>query len=519
MHVGKRQSLSGVIGWTAVVLVALGSVSRAGAQPKDLGIFEAQTDIGNVHPAGTAAQVSDQTYRLSSSGANLWMGHDDFHLLWKKVEGDVSLTAEIQFAPARADSNPHRKAVLIFRQSLEPDSVYADVALHGSGETALQYRHAAGDTTQEISFTQEAPRRIRLEKRGDTITVFASAGDEPLHQVGASVPLHLEGSFYAGLGLCAHNPEAVETATFSHVTLQKLNSPSTKSQKALYSSLQTIAIDHNARNAYVAQTAKGQLEAPNWSRDGKMLVYNTAGKIWTVPVQGGTAKSIDIGAAGDCTGSHGLSPDGALLAVTCTTPEHPGRRVYVVAAGGGQPHMLTQNPDSYFHSWSPDGKTIAFTRPNHHGGGNIFTIPAAGGEETALTQGDGISDDPDYSADGQYIYFNSDRAGGMQIWRMKADGSHPEQVTFDEKRNWTPHPSPDGKSILILSYDKDVTGHPANKLVTLRILDVASRKVRDLVQIVGGAGSDNVPNWAPDGQHFAFVSFQWLPESETGSTE
>ena len=98
---------------------------------------------------------------------------------------------------------------------------------------------------------------------------------------------------------------------------------------------------------------------------------------------------------------------------------------------------------------------------------------------------------------------------------MRADGSRPEQVTFDGMSSWTPHPSPDGKSILILSFGKGVTGHPANKDVTLRILDLAEGKTRDLVQIVGGSGSDNVPDWAPDGAHFAFVSYQMLPEDNT----
>jgi Tol biopolymer transport system component len=235
-----------------------------------------------------------------------------------------------------------------------------------------------------------------------------------------------------------------------------------------------IAIDNNARMAFVIQTGKGQIEAPNWSRDGKTLIFNRGGKLWSVPAVEGEgsiaeATPIDIGNASDCTGSHGLSPDGIWLAMTCTTPDHPGRRVYILPAAGGAPRMVTANPDSYFHSWSPDGKTILFTRPSH-GTLNIFAISADGGAETALTTGAGVSDDPDFSADGQWIYFNSDRAGGMQIWRIRADGSTPEQVTFDEKHNWTPHPSPDGKSILILSYDKDVTGHAANKDVTLRII-------------------------------------------------
>jgi TolB protein len=483
------------------------------------GAFEGQSDVGAVNPAGHGLfDPATGVYTIASSGANLWSTTDSFHLVWKKISGDVSLTADIRLAPPSGSSSPHRKALLIFRQSLDPDSMYADVAVHGNGETALQYRRNKGDTTQDIAFDLGAPKTVRLEKRGDTITLFVSMKGEPLHQAGASVRLHFTEPFYAGLGVCAHQDGAVEQATFSHVELTPLTPPANPRPRTLYSTLQTIAIDNNARMAFVILTGKGYMEAPNWSRDGKTLIFDRDGHIWTVPATGGEPTALDIGDATGCTGSHGLSPDGKWLAMTCTTPEHPGRRVYVVPSSGGAPHMVTENPDSYFHSWSPDGKTILFTRPAK-GSINIFAIPAEGGAETPRTTGSGTSDDPDYSPDGKFIYFNSDRAGGMQIFRMRPNGQNPEQVTFDDRRNWTAHPSPDGRSILILSYPSDVTGHPANKDVTLRIFDTHTGKIRDLVEIVGGSGTDNVPNWAPDGAHFAFVSFQMLPVEEDGSSE
>jgi len=523
------------------------SIGAAQTRGGGLGIFVNQSDVGSVVPPGVASfDAATGVYTIRSAGANLWVNVDGFHFVWKKVSGDVSLTADVKLADASPTASPHRKALLMFRQTLDPDAMYADAAVHGSGETALQYRRNKGDTTQDIAFNIGAPQRLRLEKRGDTITLFLSAHGEPLHQVGATIKLHFDGEFYAGLGVCAHNKDAVEQATFAHVELQPLTASiapatavpatpaptptSAPAPMALYSTLQTIAIDNNARMAFVIQTGKGQMEAPNWSRDGKTLIFNRAGKLWSVPAAEGNgsiaeATPIDIGNASDCTGSHGLSPDGKWIAMTCTTPDHPGRRVYIVPAAGAivpatgsAPRIVTANPDSYFHSWSPDGKTILFTRPSH-GTLNIFAISPDGGAETALTMGAGVSDDPDFSADGQWIYFNSDRAGGMQIWRMRPDGSAPEQVTFDEKHNWTAHPSPDGKSILILSYDKDVTGHAANKDVTLRIINVADGKIRDLVEIVGGSGSDNVPNWAPDSTHFAFVSYQFLPADDNGSTQ
>lgn len=499
-------------------------IARPQSAGSSLGNFDSQSDVGSVRPPGVATfDPATGVYTLQSAGANLWAQVDAFHFVWKKVSGDLSLTADVKLADAGPATNPHRKALLMFRQTLDPDSMYADAAIHGSGLTALQYRRDKGDTTQDIEFDIGAPQRLRLEKRGDTITLFLSVHGEPLHQAGASIKLHFDGTFYAGLGLCSHNTDAVEQAAFAHVELQPLTPPATPATKVLYSTLETISIDNKARQATVILTGRGHMEAPNWSRDGKTLIFNRDGKLWSVhatPVVGSLAEAtpIDIGDATDCTGSHGLSPDGKSLAMTCTTPDHPGRRVYIVPAGGGTPRMITANPDSYFHSWSPDGKTILFTRPSH-GALNIYSIPAGGGPETALTTGTGTSDDPDYSPDGHWIYFNSDRAGGMQIFRMRPDGRRAEQVTFDEKRNWTAHPSPDGKSILIISYPNDVSGHPANKDVTLRILNVADGKIRNLVQIIGGAGSDNVPNWSPDGTHFAFVSYQFLPAEDNGSTE
>ena len=251
--------------------------------------------------------------------------------------------------------------------------------------------------------------------------MFLSNHGEPLHQVGASIKMHFDGEFYAGIGVCSHNKDVVETATFSNLKLEDLTQ-SGPGQPVLYSTLQTIGIEDNFRRAMVVATGPGKMEAPNWSRDGKTLIFNRDGHIWTIPVEGGSATILNTSTATNCTGSHGLSPDGTWLAISCSMPGKPETRVYIVPSTGGEPRLLTENPSSYFHSWSPDGKTIAFTRPNHTGGGNIFSIPFEGGTETALTTGNGISDDPDYSPDGKWIYFNSDRAGGLDADLADAAG-------------------------------------------------------------------------------------------------
>jgi Tol biopolymer transport system component len=472
-----------------------------------LGVFEGQTDVGSVTPAGTAVyDAATGVYTLTAAGTNLWSTVDGFHLVWKKMSGDLALSADINFPVTAGEHNPHRKAILIFRQTLDADAVYADAALHGVGLTALQSRTAKGAETTGLELDIAAPRRLRLTKRGDTFTMFMSMAGEPLHPAGASIKLHLDGPFYVGIGLCSHDPNVVEKATFSNLELKEL------APAVLFSALETIGATDSTRREIV-YSEPGRFQAPNWTKDNLNLIFNDSGHMFTIPVKGGTPAKIDTGDATDCTGSHGLSPDGKLLAITCTAPAYAGRHVFIIPSAGGTPRIVTEHPDSYFHSWSPDGKTIAFTRPSH-GSGNILSIPIEGGAETTLTTGTGISDDPDYSADGKYIYFNSDRSGSMEIWRMKADGDQPEQITFDGLNSWTPHPSPDGKWIVFVSYGKGTTGHLANKDVALRILSTADNKIRVLTNFVGGDGSMNVNFWSPDSKNLAFVSYELIPAED-----
>jgi Tol biopolymer transport system component len=134
-----------------------------------------------------------------------------------------------------------------------------------------------------------------------------------------------------------------------------------------------------------------------------------------------------------------------------------------------------------------------------------------GGVETRLTTAQGLDDGPDYSPDGKSIYFNSDRTGHMHIWRMKSDGSDQEQVTKDNWNNWFAHPSPDGKWLVFLSYEPDVSGHPANKDVMLRLMSLSDGKIEVLAKLFGGQGTINVPSWSPDSRNLAFVSYQFEP--------
>jgi hypothetical protein len=462
-----------------------------------------------LHAGSAHYDTAHHAYTLTGSGENMWFTCDAFHFAWKQVSGDITLTADIAF-PEKG-GNPHRKAMLMIRQSLDADSPYADVTLHGEGLTSLQFRDAKGSTTHEIQSNLSAPHRLRIEKRGDFIYVFlASAAGEPLLPSGASIKLPLQGSFYVGIGLCSHDKDAVEKAVFSNVDLA---TPVTSTgPPVLYSTLETVSIASTDRR--VVYTAPSHFEAPNWSHAGASFLFNSEGHIMRLPVTGGTPTTIDTGTATHCNNDHGISPDAQWLAISDSSQPDQQSRVSVVPIGGGMPRLVTQNSPSYWHGWSPDGKTLAFVG-QRNGEFDIYTIPVTGGDEARLTTAKGLDDGPEYSPDGNYIYFNSERTGHMQIWRMHSDASAQEQVTFDDFNNWFPHISPDSKWMVFLSYEKDVTGHPPNKDVQLRAMSLSDGKITVLAKLFGGQGTINVPSWSPDSLKVAFVSYQLLPAEES----
>jgi Tol biopolymer transport system component len=379
--------------------------------------------------------------------------------------------------------------------------------LHGDGLTSLQFREAKGAATHEVQANVSAPGRLRIEKRGKYALMYLASGGEGLKYSGAAVRVSFQEPFLVGIGVCAHDRDATEKAVFSDVELTT-DLPAPAGRPVLYSSLETQAISSTDRR--VVHVTPTRIEAPNWSRDGKSLLFNSGGRILRLSADGGEPQVVDTGFATRCNNDHGVSPDGTMLAIS---DQSQGRRqslIYTLPINGGTPTLITRSGPSYWHGWSPDGKTLAFCG-ERDGEFDIYTIPADGGQETRLTTAKGLDDGPEYSPDGKFIYFNSDRTGTMQIWRMGTDGGGQEQVTSDESNNWFPHPSPDGRYLVFLSFEKDVSGHPENKDVTLRMMSLDSGKIDVLGRFFGGQGTINVPCWSPDGRKIAFVTYQLVP--------
>jgi len=473
-----------------------------GSSRADLGQFERNADVGRVSLPGSARfDEASGRYQITGGGANMWGAEDAFHFTWRQVSGDLRLSTRVAFVGAGGD--PHRKAGWMIRQDFDPNAVYVDAVVHGDGLTSLQYRAEKGGQTREVQTPVKSPTALLLERDGDIFTFSATDASGRLYPVG-SMSVALRDPVYAGLAVCAHDDTRRETAVFSEVEIRTLGAVA-EDERMLESTLEIIAIETGQRR--IVHQAQDHFEAPNWSPDGKTLVFNSHGRLYSIPVEGGTPRMIESGLANRCNNDHGFSPDGKWLALSHNTADR-GSLIYIIPSTGGEPYRVTPRGPSYWHGWSPDGKTLAYCAERNDEY-DVYTIGVQGGPETRLTTAPGLDDGPEYSPDGKYIYFNSVRTGTMRIWRMKPDGTEQEQMTSDEDyADWFPHPSPDGRWLVFLSYDKSVVGHPANKQVTLRLMPTAGGSPRILAHLFGGQGTINVPSWSPDSTQVAFVSYR-----------
>ena len=265
----------------------------------------------------------------------------------------------------------------------------------------------------------------------------------------------------------------------------------------------------------VLESSTELFEAPNWTPDGRHLIVNSAGRLYRVGTRGVELEPIDSGSLTDVNNDHILSPDGQILYVSSQDGH-----LYSLPASGGSPRRITNDHGADFHHYlhgiSPDGRTLAYVGVEPHNGvpgayRNIFTIPSDGGQDTRLTDTPMAADGPEFSPDGQWIFFNREvgAAGGghAQLFKMRPDGTELTQLTFDRRVNWFPHPSPDGTTVLYLSFPTGTLGHPAGRDVILRTVTPDGDDVTDVVSLRGGQGTVNVNSWAPDSDQFAYVAY------------
>jgi TolB protein len=469
-----------------------------------IGLFEKSQDVGVAQPGGVDFDRATLTYRIRGGGANVWGREDGFHFLWRRASGDSQLSADIRFEGA--GQNAHRKVVLMLRQSLAADAPHVSAALHGDGLTSLQFRAQAGGATSEVRAEVSMPARLRILKQGTKILLLTAPAAGAAFQPWATTEFKLEGIYYLGIGICSHEDSVLETAVFTNVAVEHPPAPPLRSHIEVF--------DVKTRKTRRIHTEEGLLEAPNWSRDGKYLLVNARGRLFRIKPEGGKLEALALAESYRANNDHDLSPDGKMLAFSASTPDVPRSRVFVATASGENPRLVTENAPSYFHGWSPDGKHLAFVGQRSFNGVRAFElyrVPASGGAEERLTTAQAYDDGPEYSPDGKWIYFNSDRSGAWDIWRIPASGGGEndklaERITSDPGEDWFPHFSPDGKQMIFITFPAGTIGHNG-RMAGMQLRRLVNGKPEVLTTFTGGQGSMNVNSWAPDGKKFAYVAY------------
>jgi TolB protein len=474
------------------------------------GQFSDHRDIGAVKHAGNVTyDPVQQTYKISASGKNMWGAEDQLHYVFNQMVGDFVVQAQVAFEGEGVD--PHRKIGWNVRSSLDTASPNINTAIHGDGLVSLQFREKAGGETDQYPMQIKAANVIQLERRGDVYIFSAAKKGEPF-QVTSVSHVKLGEKVYVGLALTAHNADVVETAIVSNV---RITIPAAKDFKPYkdYIGSNLEILDLTTGNSRIVFRSPDSIQAPNWTHDGKSLIYNSNGLLYNFDIASGKPTVINTGFAKYNNNDHVLSWDGKQLGISShVKADNNNSTLYTLPIkGSDKPVQInaTGAGHSYLHGFSPDDKKLIFTGQRNNNF-NIFTIDLKTRKETQLTssRSPSLDDGAEYSPDGKYIYFNSNRTGLMQLWRMLADGSKQEQLTFDNHNNWFPHVSPDGKKIVFLSYmtDIDPNEHPFYRHVYLREMPIDGGEAKIIAYVYGGQGTINVPSWSPDGSKIAFIS-------------
>ena len=497
--------------------------SNVMAQQKT-GIFSQSNDVGNPSRKGNVIyNKTDQSYIISGGGSASNANHEDFHFLHNKLTGDFILTAD--FAAEGSSNNVKKEYGWMIRSSLSNNSKQISACRDENGVMYLKWRKEINqeikDPEHVIMFPKKHMQTIQLERKGNNYTMRVANFGEPLQQLGSVDLTELGDDIYAGLFSHTLNENETSSIKAWNVRIDKpvpySYHPNPIVQKTLNTKepvfscrLETIDVFSGKRT--ILYEANHRFEAPNWMPDGRKLLFNDGGLLYKIPVSGGDLEKLNTGNVVKNNNDHGISFDGKMLAISSSRAEQQlnSSAVWILPIEGGTPKLITKETPSYWHGWAPGNKeVVVVAQRNGSKVYNIYKVDVETGKEEDLTKNtSGHVDGCEYSPDGNYIYYNGNQSGTMQIWRMRPDGSNKEQLTFDEYNNWFPHISPDGKWISIISFPTDIdpNSHPSYKKVMLRIMPTGGGSPRVIAHLYGGQGTINVNSWSPDSKKLAFVS-------------
>jgi Tol biopolymer transport system component len=275
-------------------------------------------------------------------------------------------------------------------------------------------------------------------------------------------------------------------------------------------------------DATIAEFDDVLFEAPNWGEDGETLYLNGDGGLWAFPLDSaGKPRRIAYEGLPELNNDHVLDPGRAAIFMTGNDGQ-----IYHGSLNGGSVRRVTDDDDvwHFLHGVAPDGKTLGFILIDASGSpARLALISAEGGPVTVIDTGAGPADGFEWSPDGEWIHFNTERwasrPGHSQLARVPASEHSPDKVerlVSTDTVDWFPHFSPDGRLAVYLQFPAGTEGHPENLPVELVLVDVSDWSAPlARVPLFGGQGTINVNSWSPDSTRFAFVSYPVAPDTDT----
>ena len=276
------------------LLITVFAMSQKSANP-----LTNHIDIGNPKLKGeTIFNAADQSYKLKGGGYNIWNNRDEFHYAYTMLKGDFMLTANVKLLGVGKEE--HRKIGWMVRASQQDDAAHMSATLHGDGTNELQWRPMRGAWMQppqhEIKGVKKNIQIIQLERLGKTFIMRIANPGEPLQEIARTDAIEMPDSVMAGIFICSHNADQTEEAMAWNVRIEKTvpENYNGYSDGTLANRMETMDV-FTGKRFIMHENETTRFEAPNWMPDGKRLLFNQGGSIYTIPVEGGTPEKLKYG--------------------------------------------------------------------------------------------------------------------------------------------------------------------------------------------------------------------------------
>jgi Tol biopolymer transport system component/predicted Ser/Thr protein kinase len=282
--------------------------------------------------------------------------------------------------------------------------------------------------------------------------------------------------------------------------------------------------------------------SPAWSPDGLRIAFvrlvADGAQILIIPAAGGPERKLYDSSVRTCAGTNvhwakdrcgiAWSPDGRFLTVVDREAPDAPNSIFLLNIETRERRRLTSPPKGWFgdglSAFSPDGRTLAFSRSQARPFFDIYTLPLSAtgeprGEPRQVTSGTNGISGLDWTPDGRFVVFSSARDGYFSLRRVSASGGAPEPLPVGNERAHLPSLSRAGSRLAYGEFVYDiniwrVAGPGA---------DASERQGKDPTQLIAASLFDSDPAYSPDGSRIAFASDRsatdelWVCDSQGGN--